>query len=1031
MFYHLHLHSQYSMLESTIGIDELVDAATRMGLRSLALTDRHVMHGAVEFYSKAAAAGIKPIIGCQICASRDRKPYSLILLCKNEAGYRNLCRIVSASHLQKQTAVPSVDLDFIKKNCSHLIALSPARQGHISTLLGTGRSVDAERALELYRKIFGSRFYLEVQRYPLKAPQTGCLSETIVRFGQKNGVPLVAANDVHYLDRKDYPAYRALFRLKSMAAKTDPLLRQLENDQHYLKAAEDMENLFKDIPAALSNTASIAAQCSLKLKLGSLNIPRFKLPSSCTQQSYLEKLCSLGFKKRYGRPQPDHCRRLQKELRIIAEMGYCGYFLVVWDIARFARKNQIPICGKGSAAGSMVSYVLGISDVDPVKNNLYFERFLNPERSQPPDIDMDVANKKREDILEYLKQRYGEKNVGRVCTFATMKPRSAIRETSRILNYSKQETDRLLDMARYEKIGQQPGYSDIFSLSPRISGKIRHLSTHPSAVIVSDSSLEEKIPLMLSEEGKIMSQYDMGSIEKLGILKIDLINSLSLTLIQETADRLKARGIATDIKNIREDDPRVFAMMKQGKTLGVFQLESTGIRNLMRKVRPSSIGDITLLISLYRPGPQQSGMVDQFIERKFGRQKVSYLHPHLEPILAETYGIILYQEQVIRIARNIAGYSYSEADMLRKAMTKRSSQKMQLQKQRFVQGAAGRSCSLRVAEGIFSYISKFASYGFLKAHAAAYAKLSYSACYLKAHFPAEFFSVILTNGSGYYPAAQYVEEARRMGITIRPPCINSDGFRFMPEKGKAIRVPLIQVKGLGPAVVNRIARERKGGGDFKNFTQFYRRCFLQTRISRAAVENLIKTGAFDFAAPNRRKLLLYFWHLEKAEGCKLDLGRIADFSLEEKLDAEKKLLGFEISARPLAFYRQELEKLNITRSSSFRSGYVLAAGRVINRRIEKTRDGKPMLFCTLEDEGGMYESVFFPKSYAQNKKEVLACSHLLIKGRVNAGDGSSSVIVSKAWGLENLKKAKQGLKDGIIKNELISGTAKIWQKKEK
>ena len=1030
MFCHVHLHSQYSLLESTIDIQGLVEAASDMGFKALALTDRYVMHGAVEFYSKALARGIKPLVGCQISVIRDQKPYSLILLCADETGYRNLCRIVSASHLNKQSATPSAGLDLLRRNSCGLIALNPARQGYVSSLLNGGRDEEAKRALDSCMEIFGPRFYMEVQRYPLRVSQQGCLSETIIGFSQKNGVPLAAGNDVHFIRREDYGTYMSLYKLKSMAARTNPSLEPVKNDQHYLKSGREMKGLFEDIPSALSNTAAIARECSLKLNLGSLRIPRFKVPSSFTQQSYLERLCLRGLDKRYPSPGQDLYARLKKELKTITGLGYCGYFLVVWDIARFARRNHIPICGKGSAAGSMVSYVLGISDVDPVKNNLYFERFLNPERKQPPDIDMDIAHKKRDDILHYLGSRYGEKNVGRACTFVTLRPRSAIRETSRILNYSKQETDRLLDMSRYEK-GRPPGYDDLLSLSSRIEGKVRHICTHPSAVIVSDRCLEEKIPLMLSEQGKILSQYDMDSIEAMGILKIDLINSLSLTLIEEATGRLRQRGIDVDLKRIRVDDHKVFKMMKEGRTLGVFQLESTGIRSLMRKIRPSSIQDITLLLSLYRPGPQQSGMVGEFIERKFGRRKVSYLHPDLKPVLQETYGIILYQEQVLRIARNIAGYSYGEADALRKAMTKRSGYDMELQKKRFLKGAAEKGYQLKVAEKIFGYISKFASYGFLKAHASAYAVLSYGTCYLKAHFPAEFLAVILTNGSGYYPAAQYTEEARRMGIPLKPPCINLSGFAFEAEGGISIRVPLVQVKGLGPALVGRILKERKRAGRFKNFTNFYRRCFSSARISRAAVENLIKTGAFDFAAPNRRKLLLYFWHLERAGSKKVDLRGVSDFSLEEKLDAERKILGFEISAPPLAFYRQELESLDITCSSSFRCGQLLAAGRVINRKIETTREGRQMLFCTLEDAGGMYEAVFFPPSYAQNKKEVLGCAELLIKGRISAQDGDLSLVAQKAWGLKNLKKAKESLKNDIIKNELVSETSKLWQKKER
>ncbi len=1022
MFCHIHVHSQYSMLESTISIDGLVDAASRMGFQALALTDKYVMHGAAAFYKKARARGIKPLLGCQICTLWEHQPYSLVLLCTNAAGYSNLCRMVSASHLQKKTPFPSLDLHLVFKNCQGLIALSCARQGHLSSLLAKGRYQDAQKALSIYRKGFGSRFYMEVQRYPKKCSQQGCLSETIIQFSQKNGVPLAAANDVHFTSPQDYGAYQALCKLKSMSGKSDPL-KPAQNSQHYLKSAQEMESLFGDIPWALSHTGAIAQACRLKLALGGLHIPRFEVPCSMSQQQYLEKLCLLGLGKRYSSPAPALYRRLKKELDTIGAMRYSGYFLVVWDIARFARKNHIPICGKGSAAGSLVSYVLGISDVDPVKNNLYFERFLHAERKQPPDIDMDIAHKRREDVLAYVQSRYGEKNVGRVCSFSTLKRKGAVRESSRVLNCPKQETDGLLEQAAYEKPFPRSGNRDLLRLSSKLSGIIRHVGTHPSAIVVSASPLDETIPLMRSEQGKIMSQYDMDSIEALGILKIDLINSLSLTLIAEVSDSLSQHGKSWDIKKIRDDDPRTFAMMREGRTLGVFQLESTGIRNLMRKIRPASLEDITLLLSLYRPGPQQSGMVDTLIDRKLGKKDV-YMHPSLKPLLEETYGVILYQEQVMRIARSIAGYSYGEADLLRKAMTKRSPQQMKEQKQRFIRGAQKKGHQIQFAQAVFSRIAKFASYGFLKAHASAYARISYAACYLKTHFPARFLAAVLSNGAGYYPPAQYIQEARRMGIGIKCPCINLNGFLFTAQQEQCIRVPLVQVKGLGPARVGSICKERERGGDFKNFTQFYRRCF-QSRLSRAAVENLIKAGAFDFAAANRRKLLIYFWHLEKGDS-RPDLGAIADFSLEEKLDAEKKILGFEVSASPLAFYRRELAGLDVTDSSNFRPGDVLCAGRVINRRQETDRNGNQMLFCTLEDHGGMYEAVFFPRAYTQNKKEVLAYPELLLKGRVCCKDSNFSVTASRAWGLKSLKKAKQGLKNDMIRNELISETSKLW-----
>jgi len=1031
MFCHLHLHSQYSILESNITIGDVVSGACRYGMQAAALTDRNVMHGAIEFYCQARAKGLKPILGCQVYLHHSGL-WSLVLLCRNEAGYRNLCRLITRAHTESRGTVPYLEAGWIKQNCSGLTALSPARQGQIPVLLGQGHKDEAGKALQFYQELFGDDFYLEIQRYPASVRAAG-ISETLVNFARQQKANMVATNDVHYLKQQHWPDYQAVYKLKSMAGKIDPCLRPVDNDQHYFKSPRQMEELFADLPEAISNTRLIANSCQLELKLGHLDIPRFKVPRSGSQSSYLKALCYAGLKKRYGRPGPQLYHRLDYELEVISDRGYSSYFLMVWDIARFARQQHIPTCGKGSAAGSLASYVLGISDVDPVKNNLYFERFLNRQRKQPPDIDMDIAHQDREKVLEYLQQRYGSSNVGRVCTFATLRTRAAVRETSRILNYSKQETDQLLLDLKYQKKDARSRYNNMVLLSSRISERIRHLSTHPSAVIVSEQPLEEKIPMMLSSEGKLMSQYDMNSIEELGILKIDLINSLSLTLIQEVTRMLKQEGLPINTETLAENDARVFSMISKGNTLGVFQLESTGIRSLARSIKPACLQDIALLLALYRPGPQQSGLGKDFIKRKFGRQKVTYPHPDLEPILAETYGIIIYQEQALRIARLIAGYSFSQADLLRRAITKRSRQQMQTLKQTFIKGARNQGYDSPTASLVFGYISKFASYGFLKAHALAYARLSYLTCYLKNYFPAYFLAAILSYGSGYYPAAQYVEEARRFGISIKPPSINSSGFKFMPkDKGRAIQVPLTSVKGLGPATVKHIIEERNSRGAFKGLDDFCRRCMVRGKISSTAVQSLIRVGAFDFAASNRRKLLLYFWQKQKNKEGGHGLGSVSDFSLADKLCLETELLGFAASASPLSCYRDEISRLKVTSSRKFKhNSQVMAAGMVINRRIEKTKSGEEMLFCTLEDEGGMYECLFFSQAYLQNRITITRYPALLVKGRASLKEGSILIIAGRVWSLDNLKRARQKLKDNNIKNQLLAEAVPVWPQRQR
>ena len=715
------------------------------------------------------------------------------------------------------------------------------------------------------------------------ASRKNLASENLINFARHANIPVVATNNVHYISKEDYPAYRSLARLKIMGTRNDPTMEILENDEHRLKSAYEMERIFRDIPEAIINTQRIADRCSFSFNLGKINIPYFTAPAGESQESYLEKLCRKGLALRYGNsPSGQVLERLNTELGVIKKTGFAGYFLIVADIARFACENEIPICGKGSAAGSLVSYILRISNVDPIKNNLCFERFLNDGRKELPDIDIDISNRDRDKIMKYLCSKYGSRNVARVCSFSTTKPRASIREAGRILSLGKDEVDHIIKAVpgynRFftrEDLQKKAGdsgfidtkngqYGKIMAVSKNIGGYVRHISMHPSAFIVSNSDFAKIIPLTVSETGEIMSQYDMNSIEDLGILKIDLINSLSLSLLSEAAALLKnKRNIGLDLSKTSYDDSDVYKLMQAGSTLGVFQLESFGIRTLARKVKPSNLNDITLLISLYRPGPQQSGMVANFIERKFGREKTTYMHKDLEPILGETYGIILYQEQVMQVAMKIAGYSLSEADDLRKTMTGLSRDEMQAHQSRFIKGAVAKGYDIYMVREIFRLISKFASYGFVKAHASAYTELSYKTCYLKAHFPAEFLSIILTNNSGYYGKMQYIEEARRLGIDLKLPDINRSDFDFTVEdSGRTIRAPLTSVRDLGYAGAASLLNEREKNGGFKDFFDFYARTSVNCRLTKNAIENLIKIGAFDFTNLPRKQLLFAFYCLK-------------------------------------------------------------------------------------------------------------------------------------------------------------------------
>ncbi len=1309
MFTHLHVHSQFSLLESSVKIKELVEACAGLGMKTLALTDKYVMSGAVEFYKQAKAAGVKPVTGCEICLSRkivgnsnyresvkylgqehgkipganpagqnlaengagclsglaDSHSLShLTLLVKNQKGYENLCRLVSRSHLRllpylknampagnmapidgpQTTAlppggpqanifsstfiqsaniplsyiplaggpqesfnpehgsktdagranfspssfppadahlaqIPSIEMAELEKFSEGIICLSGCSTSELSRLLRSGDKDEAQDFSRRLLEVFEDDFYIEVQRYRSAAYNSNSgrniCSELLLSFAEKMKIPVVATNNVHYLKKDDYKIYRCLSKIKLMGTKTDPLLNILDNDEHYLKSYREMAGLFNDIPSAITNTGKVAQKCDFDFALGRIVLPHFATPSGESQIRHLEQLCIKGLESRFGKnPHKKAAERLAMELSVIAKTGFAGYFLVAADIARFACENKIPICGKGSAAGSLVSYILRISNVDPIENNLYFERFLNEERKDPPDIDIDVSSREREKISAYLLSKYGKNSVARVSSFSTTKPRASIREAGRILNMNKDEIDYLVkaapDYNRFftsERLRQSlkssespgldnPNYVKVLSIAERIGGYVRHTSVHPSAFIVSNSDLSKKIPLTLSETGEIMSQYDMNSIDDLGILKMDLINSLSLDLIADTVRIIeKTRGIHVDMAESSYDDRKVYELMQNGRTLGIFQLESFGIRTLSRKVRPECLNDITLLVSLYRPGPQQSGMVGNFIERKFGRERTTYIHEDLASLLKETYGVILYQEQAMQVAIKIAGYSLSEADTLRKAAFNLPKEIVDARRERFLKGANLKGYGPAVANEAFSLISKFASYGFVKAHAAAYAELSYKTCYLKAHFPAEFISAILTNNSGYYSKMQYIEEARRLGIKIMLPDINESGMDFEAcDCGKSIRVPLISIRDLGYSGADSIISERQRNGRFADFEDFYLRVIQNCRISKNAVENLIRVGAFGCFSASGKQLLQDFYRLrslrkpglpykskkssnsgqpgtaetldadvfnvpkvrqdistesslylgntnrlccpystgsaddiyklnrplgnqyitfrpdtpdvldKQAASCSpniscassgslcilgnekctnKDLGSVhpdkgpdfGDPGLEEKLETEAEILGFYVSAHPLQCFRQKLKlrgtaspliirsrdfyRQDICESPCLRD--IFTAGIVISRRMEKTRDSKTMMFCTMEDEDGMYEAVFFSEAYKKNAKIIANHPFIIIKGRLHFKDNNVSVIAKDAVNIASLKKLEdlkkvENIRVGILSN---------------
>jgi DNA polymerase III subunit alpha len=1066
-FTHLHIHSHYSLLESSMTVEDLVKTAKLHHMEAVALTDKYMMSGTVEFYNAALSAGIKPIIGCEICLSDDDGIFHMVLLAKDRTGYGNLCRLVSSSYLEGDGRFPYVSMDCLRNAGTGLIGLSGCINGKIPRLLQRGLKKKALEAAGEYSRIFKGDFYIELQRFPHPAGGDS-LSEVLAGFASAAGIPVAAANNVHYAQRKHCGIYRQLFRLKTMSLNKDPLARLLPGSENYLKTAQEMQSLFRDIPEAVSNTSVIRDKCCLELETGRIRLPVFRADDNDSEAGCLRRSCLEGLEWRLGdHPDPAYVSRLEKELSIIEKTGFSGYFLIVADMIRFARKNKIPICGKGSAAGSLVSYLLGISDVDPIKLDLYFERFLNPERKEPPDIDIDICSRRRNEVLEYLLSKYGSRNVSRVCSFSTLRPRAAIREAGRIMGLGKEDVDSLVRDSGSGRLpprrrsyqekgvflkGHSAGDSlagSVFSSAGRIENFVRHLSMHPSAFIISCTDLSLMAPLILSHTGEVMTQYDMDSIEELGLVKTDLIGSVSLSLISDAARSLREnRSIELDMSSIPFDDSRVYDIISRGNTLGVFQLESSGIRSLAKKLKASSLDDITLLISLYRPGPQQSGMVKDFIERRSGREKTCFLHRDLEPILKDTYGVILYQEQVMKIALRIAGYSLSQADVLRKAITRLSREDMRKQRSRFIKGSLERGYPGSIAEKIFELISKFASYGFVKAHAAAYSIISYRLAYLKVYYPAELICAILSSNSGYYGRARYIEEARRLGLALKLPDINKSGLSFAAEdQGTAIRIPLTSIRDLGLSGAGSIIKEREKNGAFGDFIDFYSRIRKNCRINKNAVENIIRSGGFDYTGSSRNSLLGTFHYLRSLRYFPGDISHPSLNPLfklssdsgtgrEKNLQDEARILGFCVTASPLEYFSQELERYRPAGSASFgdvlsrkRQGNaaVCCAGIILNRRVEKTKDGCSMLFCTVEDRDGIFEAVFFPAFYQKYIKTLSESRAVIIKGSLKYRDGDITLTGKEAIDLLSLKRMNQRCRKETLKRDILMESVPIWK----
>ena len=1046
-FVHLHVHTEYSLLDGACRIDELVDQALEFNMPAVAITDHGVMYGVIDFYKNAKEKGIKPIIGCEVYVAPgsrfDKKQrtdlYHLILLAKDFEGYKNLIKIVSLSFLEGFYYKPRVDKELLREYSKGIIALSSCLAGEIPSYILQNNLEKAKSAIKEYLDIFGEDFYLELQDNGMEEQEY--VNSYLIKLSRELNVPLVATNDVHYLRKEDAEIHDILLCIQTGSKLNDKDRLRFKTNEFYFKSPEEMKALFKDVPEAIENTLKIAEKCNVEIPLNNVILPVFEVPEGETLDSYFERLCWEGAKKRFGEDIPENIReRLSYEISVIKQMGFSGYFLIVQDFVNYAKSKGIPVGpGRGSAAGSLVSYVLGITNIEPTRWGLIFERFLNPERVTMPDIDIDFCFERREEVIEYVRNKYGKEHVAQIITFGTMAARASVRDVGRVLDVPYNEVDRIAKLippnTSIEEalntseelrnlVENNPQAKRIIEIAKRIEGNARHASIHAAGIVISKDPLMEYVPLQVMNGTDVVTQLPMTNLEELGLLKMDFLGLRTLTVIYDTIKKIKENyGIEIDINNISLSDEKVYELLQKGETIGVFQLESRGMRNLLRDIKPEKFEDLIAVLALYRPGPL--GRLESYIKRKRGEEKVEYMHPALEPILSETYGVIIYQEQVMEIAHRLAGFTLGQADVLRRAMGKKKPEVMEEQREIFVKGAVERGIPENVAIEIFEDMAKFAEYGFNKSHSAAYAFVSFQTAYLKAYYPKEYMASLLTSvKNSTTKLSKYIAEAKRIGIKILPPDVNESvvDFTVTPQ---GIRFGLSAIKNVGESVAEAIVEERSRG-KFKSIFDFIKR--LSSRvINKRALESLIKSGAFDSFGYSRRALLENIDKiLESAQVMKrthigqvslIDLeslpheeiiNNMPEFSIDEILEMEKEMLGFYVSYDPQEELRKISEKLfdyTIDDLVEIESGsQVIVPGILKNVREVIDRKNQKMLFATLEDFTGEAEITVFSSVYGNYKDILKEGKKVIISGRLEIDKDESEerikIIVDQVGDLE-------------------------------
>lgn len=1074
-FVHLHNHSEYSLLDGACRIKDLVSRAAELDMPAVAITDHGVLYGVIDFYREAKRRGIKPIIGCEVYvaprsrwdkeAGIDDELYHLVLLAKNKQGYKNLVRLVSRAYLEGFYYKPRVDRELLERNSEGLIALSGCIAGEIPQLALRGKYQEALRVACFYNDLFGpGNFFLELQDHGMEEEKKIC--RVLLQISNETGIPLVATNDVHYIHREDAAVHDVLLCIQTGTVVSDERRMRFPGSEFYMKSEEEMRELFSEVPDAVDNTLRIARDCDVEFTFGEFHLPYFDIPEGNTAESFLEKLVWEKFSLKYPSPAEDIVKRLQYELKVINDMGFAPYFLIVQDLVNWAKENGIPVGpGRGSAAGSLVAYVLGITNIDPLKYGLLFERFLNPERVSMPDIDIDFCFEKREQVIDYIVNKYGTDRVAQIITFGTMAARAAIRDVGRALDVPYGDVDKIAKMVPAElgvtlerALEISPDLVQLYhssytarriiDVARALEGMPRHASIHAAGVVIGREPLESILPLQKTPEGHVVTQFAKETVEDMGLLKMDILGLRTLTVIDRAIEIIrKTRGIEIDINNIPMDDQKVYELLSAGDTAGVFQLESEGLRRILREMNPNRFEDLIAIIALYRPGPLGSGMVEDFINCKHGRQEIEYLHPMLKDILEETYGIILYQEQVMRVAGDLAGFSMGEADILRRAMGKKKPEELMAQRDKFIAGAAKNEISKSTASRLFDIMESFAGYGFNKSHSAAYAVISYQTAYLKAHYPVEYMCAFLSSViDNQEKVVHYLKECQRQGIPILPPDINESFENFTVAVG-GIRFGLGAIKNVGINAVKNIVNVRKKG-PFRSLFDFCRRVDL-TQINKRMLENLIVAGCFDSLGISRKQALSIMEEcidlagkLKQTEGSnQMSLfGSIqnlveepvptveGEMRFHDRLRREKEVLGFYVSANPLEEYVQLLPFVTTHQVIDFSSvadgSYVRLAGMLVNLKRRVSRKGESYAHFYLEDLTGRIAVMVFPSAYRNNSDKLLVDTAVIVEGFYDKRDEQPKVVLRRIYsissGLKELhinvtnEKDERNIRTGIV-----------------